>query len=227
MSSFRHHNLEIPPAIKGQVYNLSLTVYAALRPIHQVKAPLCLARDLASNKRSPFRPEIIDNIFTLCYTVRQTYNTPAARPWPLSRIPQPRAAPRGPPHPQTDSSAINSSVGLNRQRRRDDPSSRRGKSKRTMTALTTDSEFGSDAPHGTDDGYRYIRQVSPRFYPAQDPDDGTGPPFPPCIARNRVDRRAPPPRLLPAHTPALEAHAQRGSPTVNDNFSPLPIQLLI
>ena len=112
-------------------------------------------------------------------------------------------------------------------RRRDDPSSGRGKSKRTTTALTTDSDSGSDAPHGTDDGYRYIRQVSPRFYHAPDPDDGTGPSFPPRIARNRVDRRAPPPRPLPAHTPALEPHAQRGPPTVNEDYSPLPTQLLI
>ena len=114
---------------------------------------------------------LFDNIFTLCDAVRQAFNTPAPRPWFLSRIPQ---APRWHPHPQTDSSA-----GLNRQRRRDDPVSGRGKSNRTMTALTTDSDSGSDAPHGTDYGYWYIRQVSPRFYHAPDPDDGTGPPFPP------------------------------------------------
>ena len=94
VSSLRHHNLEFYPTIKDQVYNLSLAVYAALCPIRQAKAPLRLARDLTSNKRSPFRPEIIDNIFTLCDAVRQAYNPPAARPWFLSGIPQPRAAPR-------------------------------------------------------------------------------------------------------------------------------------
>ena len=96
-----------------------------------------------------------------------------------------------------------------------------------MAALTTDSDSGSDAPHGTYGGYRHIRQVSPRSYHAPDPDDGTRPPFPPRIARNRVDRRAPPSRPLKAHTPALEPHAQRGTPTVNEDFSPLPTQLLI
>ena len=33
VSSFRHHNLKFPTATKEQVYNLSLAVYAALRPI--------------------------------------------------------------------------------------------------------------------------------------------------------------------------------------------------
>ena len=75
--------------------------------------------------------------------------------------------------------------------------------------------------------YRHIRQVSPRFYHAPDPDDSTGPPFPARIARNRVDRRVPPSRPLSAHTPALEPHAQRGPPTVNEDSSPLPAQLLI
>ena len=97
-----------------------------------------------------------------------------------------------------------------------------------MTALTTDSDSGLDAPHGAYDGYRHIRrQVSPRFYHAPDPDDGTGPPFPLRIARNRVDRRAQPSWPLTAHTPVLEPHAQRGTPTVNEDFSPLPTQLLI
>ena len=96
-----------------------------------------------------------------------------------------------------------------------------------MTALTTDSGSGSDAPHGTYDEYHHIRQVSLRFHHAPDPDDGTGLPFPPQIARNRVDRRAPPSRPLTTQTPALEPHAQRGTPTVNEGFSPLPTQLLL
>ena len=222
--SFRHRDEELPPAIKDQVFNLSIAVYVTLQPIRQTKAPLRLARDLASSKRSSFRPEINDNILTLCDAVRQAYNTPAARPWFLSKIPQPRA-PRWQAHLPTDSSGSDSSVGLNRQRRWDDPASGRGKSKRTMTALTVDSSSGLDAPHGTYDGYRYIRQVYPRFYHAPDPDDGTGPPFPPRIARNHVDRQAPPLRPLSAHTPASEPHAQRGPLTVNEDFS--PTQLLI
>ena len=196
MSSFRRHNEEFPPGIKDQVFDLSMAVYATLKPIRQVKAPLRLARDLAFSKRSLFPPEINDDIPTPCDVVHQAYNTPAAQPWFLSKIPQPRPTPRWHAHRQTDPSASDFLVGLNRQRRRDDPASGRGKAKRTMTALTTDSEPGSDTPHGTYEGYRHIRQVSPRFYHALDPNDGTEPPFPPRIARNRHFSPLPTQRLL-------------------------------
>ena len=96
-----------------------------------------------------------------------------------------------------------------------------------MTAITTYSESGWDAPRGTYDGYRHNRQVPSRFYHASDPDDGTEPPFPPRIARNRVERRAPPPRQLTNQILALVPHAQREDPPVNKDYSPLPTQLLI
>ena len=94
-----------------------------------------------------------------------------------------------------------------------------------MTALTTDSDSSSDAQRGVYDGYRHLRQVSPRFYHAPDPDDGTEPPFPPRIARNRLERRAPPPR--PRTTPAMAPRAQRETTPVNEDLSPLHTQLLI
>ena len=172
VSAFRHRNEEFPRAVRDQIYDLSTAVFLALGLVRQTKAPLRLARDLASSQRSPFRPETLDDVLTLCDAVRQGYNTPAARPWFQAKIPQPGAAPRWQPHPQTDSSS-DSSVGLNRQQQRDDPASGRGKAKRTKNALTTDSDSSSDAPRGTYDGYRHIRQVSPRFHHAPDPDDGT------------------------------------------------------
>ena len=227
MSAFRHHDEEFLRAVRDKIYDLSLAVFTALRPIRRTKAPLRLARDLVSSQRSPFRPETIDDVLTLCDTVRQAYNTPSARPWFLTKIPQPRAAPRRHLHPQTDSSASDASVGLNRQRRRDDPASGRGKAKRTMSALTTDSVSGSDDPHGIHDGYRHNGQAYPPFYHAPDPGDGTEPSFPLRIARNRVERRATPPRLRTSHTPALVPHVQQGSPPVNEDVSPLTTQLLI
>ena len=72
-----------------------------------------------------------------------------------------------------------------------------------------------------------ISGKSPRFYHAPDPHDGTEPPFPPRIARNRVERRAPPPRPRTNHTPALASRAQRESTPVNGDLSPLHTQLLI
>ena len=138
-----------------------------------------------------------------------------------------QAAPRLHLHPQSDSSASNSSVEVHRQRRRDNPSSGRGKAKRTMTGLTTDSVSGSDAPQRTDNNFRYLEQVSPRFYHAPDPNNGTGPPFPPRIARNRVERPASPPRLLPVYTPVLEPNVPHEPPIVNEDFSPPVTQQLI
>ena len=96
-----------------------------------------------------------------------------------------------------------------------------------MTALTTDSDSGSDAPRGTYNGYRHDRQVSPRFYHAPDPDDGTEPPFPPRIPRNRVERRAPPLWPLTNHIPALVPHAQRGDPRpICTSFGARPVTAL-
>ena len=94
-----------------------------------------------------------------------------------------------------------------------------------MTALTTGSDSSSDAQRGAYDGYRHLRQVSPRFYHALDPDDGTEPPFPPRIVRNRLERRAPPPR--PRATSALAPRAQRETTPVNEDISPLHTQLSI
>ena len=87
-----------------------------------------------------------------------------------------------------------------------------------MTALTTDSNSGSDAPRETYDGYRHNRRVSLRFFHAPDPDNGTEPPSPPRLGRNRVESRAPPPRPLINHNPALVPHAQRESTPVNEDF---------
>ena len=224
VSAFRHCNEKFPRAIRDQTFDLSSAVYIALRPTRNEKASLRLARDLASSQRSPFRPETVDDILTLCDNVRQAYNTPAARPWFQTKLSNLRPAPRWQPRSHTDS-ASDSSVGTNRQRHREDPASGRGKAKRSMTALTSDSDSSSDAQRGTHDDYRHLRQASPRFYHAPEVDDGTEPPFPPRIARNRMERQAPLSR--PRTTPALAPRAERETNPVNDNISPLHTQLLI
>ena len=179
VSASRHRNEDFPRAVRDQIFVLSTAVAVALRPTRQSKATLPLTRDLTSSQRSPFRPETVDDILTLCDAVRQAYNTPAERPCFLTKLPNSRTAPRWQPRSHTDS-ASDFSGGANRQRRREDPASGRGKVKRTMTALTTSSDSSSDAQRGAYDGYRHLRQVSPRFYHAPDPDDGTEPP--PCCA---------------------------------------------
>ena len=71
VSAFRHRNDTFPQAIRDQTFDLSTVVYTALRPTRQTKASLRLTRDLASSQRSPFRPETVDDILTLCDNVRQ------------------------------------------------------------------------------------------------------------------------------------------------------------
>ena len=88
-----------------------------------------------------------------------------------------------------------------------------------MTALTWDSDSGSETPHGDDRDFRCHRQA-PRFYHAPDPNDGIGPPFQPRIARNSTVRLLAPLRLLPTHTPALESHASLAPTLLNEYFSP-------
>ena len=224
VSAFRHSNEKFPRAIRDQTFDLSSAVYLALRPTRNEKASLRLARDLASSQRSPFRPETVDDILTLCDNVRQAYNTPAARPWFQTKLSNLRPAPRWQPRSHTDS-ASDSSVGTNRQRHREDPASGRGKVKRSMTALTSDSDSSSDALRGTHDDYRHLGQASPRFYHAPEVDNGTEPPFPPRIARSRMERRTPLSR--PRTTPALTPRAERETNPVSDNISPPHTQLLI
>ena len=134
VSAFRHRNDAFPQAIRDRTFDLSTAVYTALRPTRQTKASLRLARDLASSQWSPFRPETVDDILTLCDHVRQAYNTPAARPWFLTKLSNLRPAPGWQPRPHTDS-ASDSSVGANRQRHREDPASGRGKA--TLTPART------------------------------------------------------------------------------------------
>ena len=220
VSTFRFHNEYFPENIKNKIFDLSTAVDAALNTMHHGKAPLRLARDLASKKRSPLRPKIIDGIFSLCDVVRWAYNSSADRPWFANTIiSNAQAVARRKPHTQADSSASDSSVEVLRQRPRDEPSSGRGNSKRVMTALTSDSDSGSETPHGNDRDLGFLRQV-PRSYHALDPNDGTDPPFPPRIARNSTVRRLAPPFLLPTHTPALGSHASCTPTPLHEDVSP-------
>ena len=219
VSSFRFHNEHFPEDIKNQIFDLSTTVYTALSTMHHAKAPLRFARDLASKECSPLRPEIVDGIFTLCDVVRWAYNSGADRHWFDTTIRNSQATATRKPHTQADSSASDSSVEVLRQRPRDEPSSGRGKPKRVMTALTSDSDSSSETTRRNDRDLRYLRQV-PRFYHAPDPNDGSDPPFPPRIARTSTVHWPAPPRSLPTHTPALETHASCPPTTLNEDFSP-------
>ena len=187
--------------------------------MHHAKAPLRFARNLASKECSPLRPEIVDGIFTLCDVVRWAYNSGADRQWFANTIRNSQAAATRKPHTQADSSASDSLVEVLRQHPWEEPSSGRGKTKRVMAALTSDSDSSSETTRRNDRDLRYLRQV-PRFYHAPDPNDGSDPTFPPRIARTDTVHRLAPPRSLPTHTPALGTHASCPPTTLNEDFSP-------
>ena len=219
VSSFRFHNEHFPEDVKNQIFYLSTTVYTALTTTHHAKAPLRFARDLASKECSPLQPEIVYGNFTLCDVVRWAYNSGADRQWFATTIRNSQAAATRKPHTQADSSASDSSVEVPRQRPREEPSSGRGKTKRVMTALTSDRDSSSETTRRNDRDLRYLRQV-PRFYHAPFPNDGSDPPFPPRIARTNIVHRLAPPRSLTTYTPALGTHASCPPTTLNEDFSP-------
>ena len=213
VSSFRFHNEHFPEDVKNKIFDLSTAVYAALSKTHHGKYPLCFTRDLASKKRSPLRPEIVDGIFSLCDVVRWAYNPSADRPWFATTIRNAQVAARRKPHTQADSSASDSSVEVLRQRPRDEPSSDRGNSKRVTTAVTSDSDSASETTHRNDRDLRYLRQV-PCLYHEPDPNDGLDPPFPPRIARTST---VTPPRSPPS---ASNAHTRVGIARVTHTHYP-------
>ncbi|CAM9985998.1 unnamed protein product, partial [Ascophyllum nodosum] len=95
-----------------------------------------------------------------------------------------------------------------RPRRRDDPSSGRGNSKRATLSETSDSDG-----HPRHHGHTHLekRQVTARIYHASD-EDSDAPSFPPQIFRYRNRSRRPHPRIA---TP----RADRATPATNDSFS--------
>ena len=105
VSTYRLHNENFPADIKDQIFDLSVAIYAALDKMNHGKAPLRLARDLASKKRSPLRPEIIDGIFTLCDAVHWACNSNADCPWFMKTTRNAQDAARREPHPRADFSA--------------------------------------------------------------------------------------------------------------------------
>ena len=122
---------------------------------------------------------------------------------------------------QMDSSDSDCSVRARQPRHRDDPNNIRGKSKRVITALTTDSDTGPDSPRGTDRNNLHLRPVSPRVYNAPDLNEGIAPSFPSRLDWIRGQSRTASPRLMPARTPALEAPTLRG-PRFRKRHSPPP-----
>ena len=177
VSSLRHHNWDFPPAPRNAIFVLSTTTHNALEDVGHSKASLRFALDLALKAPSPLLAVVSDTI-ELCDQVRTIYSAQFSPTWVLNNIKKARESRPRNRRVEFDSSASDRSVEAHRPRYRDEPTSGRGKSKRVMTALTTDSDTGPDSPGTSDRGNRPPRQIIPRVFHAPDP-LGSAPPSPP------------------------------------------------
>ena len=174
VSSLCHHNWDFPLAPRDAIFVLSTTTHNALEDVGRSKASLRFALDLALKTPSPLSADIVSDTIELCTQVRTMFDARYSPLWCTNNIKKAREIRPRNSRVEFDSSASDRSVEARRPRHRDEPTGGRGKSKRVMTALTTDSDSGPDS----DRDNRPPRQVIPRVFHAPDP-LGSAPPFPP------------------------------------------------
>ena len=150
VSSLRHHNWDFPPASRKAIFVLSTTTHKALEDVGRTKASLRFALALALKAPCPLSADIVSDTIELCDQVRTMYSARFSPTWFSNNIKKARESRPRNRRVKFDSFASNRSVETRRPRHRDEPTSGRGKSKRIMTALTTDSDTGPDFP-GTPD----------------------------------------------------------------------------
>ena len=184
VSSLRHHNWDFPPSSRNAIFVLSTTTHNHLEDVGRSKASLRFALDLALKTPSTLSADIVSDAIELCDLVRTMYSARSSPTWFTDNIKKARESRPHNRRVEFDWSASDRSVEARRPRYRDEPTSGRGKSKRVMTALTTDSDTGPDSLGTSDRGNRPARQLIPRVFHAPDP-LSSAPSFPPRIALTR------------------------------------------
>ena len=180
------------------------------------KCHLRLAIQMATQDGTPLCDYLVDDILRLRDLLDRSYATPAGAGWVREALSQ-AAASRRPVRTTSSRSDTSSSAG---PRRRDEPSSGRGNSKRASLTETSDSDDRQPRHQGR---HPLHRQVTARIYHATD-DDNDAPPFPPRIFRYRTRSRRPHPRVA---TPRTDSTA----PVTNDlhlysiSLKQLPLRL--
>ena len=198
-----HINAFFPPDTKKPIKAFASQVEETLKLLHIAPRTLRLAVELATNGCG-LDPRFAQDILRLRDLVERAYATPAGHGW-VREVLDEAAAPRRLARSVSSGSDTASSA---RPRRRDDPSSGRGNSKRATLSETSDSD-GHPRHHGRTHPEK--RQVTARIYHASD-EDSDAPSFPPQIFRYRNRSRRPHPRIA---TP----RADRATPATNDSFS--------
>ena len=194
-------NKFLPADIRKPIKELASDVEAAFRTLHISKCHLRFAVQMANQDGTPLCDYLVDDILRLCDLLDRAYATPAGAGWVREALRQ-AAASRRPARTTFSGSDTSSSAG---PRRREEPSSGRGNSKRATLTETSDSDdrqLRHQGRHPPD------RQVTVRIYHATD-DDSDAPPFPPRIFRHRTRSRRPHPRV---ETPRTDITA----PVTND-----------
>ena len=166
---------------------------AAFRTLNMDKCHLRLAIQMATQDGIPLCDYFVEDILRLRDLLDRAYATPAGAEWVRKALSQ-SATSRRPTRTTSSGSDTSSSAG---PRRRDEPSSGSGNSKRATLTETSDSDDRQSRHQGRH--YPDKRQVTAHIFHATD-DDSDAPPFPPRIFRYRTRLRRPRPRVAPRRT---------------------------
>ena len=205
-----HVNKFLPADTRKPIKALASQVEATLRSLHIDNRTLRLAVQLATQDGSGVCEPLVDDILRLRDLLDRAYATPAGAGW-VREVLEPAAASGQPARSASSGSDTASSAG---PRRRDEPLSGRGNSKRATHSETSNS----DDSHPRYEGRHHPdkRHVTARIYHATD-DGSDAPPFPPRIVRYRNRSRRLHPRVA---TPRADCAA----PVTNDF---LPLQKIV
>ena len=179
-------NKLFPADTRKPIKELASDVDAAFRTQHMDKCHLRLAIQMATQDGTPLCDYLVDDILGLRDLLDRAHATPAGAKWVREALSQ-AAAPRRPTRTTSFGSDTSSSAG---PRRRDEPSSGRGNSKRATLTETSDSDDRQSRHQGRHHPDK--RQVT-IFHETDD--DSDAPPFPPRIFRYSTRSRRPHPRV--------------------------------
>ena len=201
LSKMMFVNKFFPADIHKPIKELASHVEAAFRFLHINKCHLCFAVQMANQDGTPICGYLVADILRLRDLLDRAYATPAGAGWVREALSQATASCR-PVRTTSSGSDTSSSAG---PRRRDEPLSGRGNSKRASLTETSDSDDRQPRHQGR---HPPDRQVTARIYHATD-DDSDAPSYPPRIFRYRTRSRRPHPRVA---TPRTDSTA----PVTND-----------
>ena len=154
----------------------------------QIPSTLCLA--MTTQDRPPLCDGLMDDILHLRDLLERAYATPDGARWVRKTL-RDAAAPHRPDRPQSFASDSSTTTG---QRRREEPLSGRGNSKRTTLSGTPDSD-SRQPPRRAGRGRLDKQQVPPRIFHAVEHNERDAPLFPPQISRRREHAQRLPSRV--------------------------------